>query len=699
MGCRLIVGALPALLFTYLIWPSEPATADQTGLRQGAAKRMAARIDAIVDKELRAAGLKPAGLADEATYARRTYLGVAGRIPNAIEMRAYKRKSSTDKSYDLVDELLASKGYESHQFNWWADLLRTRTRLAQRTSGEPYMHWLKQSIADNKAYDTMVRELLTASGPVHARDNGATGYFMRDRNMQEDNMSNTIRVFLGSRVECAQCHNHPFDKWTQKQYFEMVAFTGGIQYQKSPRGDPRMQRLVQEARKRWGRNGQRAVFRILQPTFIGIYGNGTGASQLPQDYQYDDHKPHDLLEASPLFDPPVFVDVHIPDRARQSSRNNNNRRRNRAPRLPEVDSRKLFADWMTSPRNDAFARTIANRVWKKLMGRAIVEPEDDFKDDSTHSSKELLDHLTALVVELDYDLREFQRILLYTKMWRREAISPSTGEAEVADLRGPALRRMSAEQAWDSLLTLVVPNLDGRLLPPLNPRTEAIYSRFDKLLDASDEEIMAETADFVLRYTDRAAFQKRQREKRQEQQAKRRQAQKQMQKLYRDYRLAERRKNTKRMDEIKAELEERGLPIPGENRGRRAGRAVRDLQRASDLPSPAPNGHLLRELGQSPRELIQEGHSDPTVPQILALLNAFLEQRVLTNRSAEVMRDIQEARGNKGKIDAAFLGVLGRKPTSEERRMWERDIAKGGERATQDLVWTLVNTHEFLFIQ
>ena len=267
MQRRMLVGTLPALLFVLAAWPSDDAVADRTTeIDRATAKRMAARIDAIVEQSLRENGLKPNPLASDATVLRRTYLATIGRIPSEAEVTNFARGSSSDKSLALIDDLLASDGYVSHQFNWWADLLRTRARLANRVSGEPYIHWLKQSLEENKPYDTMVRELLTAEGPSHKRGNGATGYYMRDFNMPEDNMSNTIRLFLGSRLECAQCHNHPFDKWTQKQYFEMVAFTGGMRYQSNFRRDPRMQKLAVKAREKWGRNGQRALFRTLQPT-------------------------------------------------------------------------------------------------------------------------------------------------------------------------------------------------------------------------------------------------------------------------------------------------------------------------------------------------------------------------------------------------------------------------------------------------
>jgi hypothetical protein len=321
------------------------------------------------------------------------------------------------------------------------------------------------------------------------------------------------------------------------------------------------------------------------------------------------------------------------------------------------------------------------------------------KDDSVASSPELVTYLKDLMVELDFDVKAFQRVLLYTKTWRREACTPAEGPGNVADLRGPALQRMTAEQAWDSLLTLVVDDLDGKLRPALSPRAEFVYRQYESLAEASEEEILEQTGLLVLRYTDPDAFRKQQQAQRMRQGEVRRQMQQEARALYQQYNRARRRKDEEAMRKIADELREKGLPVPGQGRGPRAGRGIQDLARASDLPSPAPDGHLLRELGQSERELIQESHTDPTVPQILALLNSFLEQRLLMNRDALLMRDLAAANDSKSRLDTAFLAVLGRKPTASERRDWEKDLSRGGDKATRDLVWTLVNSHEFLFIQ
>jgi hypothetical protein len=213
--------------------------------------------------------------------------------------------------------------------------------------------------------------------------------------------------------------------------------------------------------------------------------------------------------------------------------------------------------------------------------------------------------------------------------------------------------------------------------------------------NATDEELLAEAGQLALLYTDPEKFREQQRAERQKVQAETRQKRNAARPLYRELKLAQRANNAAKVQEIRNRLLALGLQPPGA----RAGRGVTDLARSSDLPSPAPDGHLLREMGQSERELIGEAHADPTVPQVLALLNAFIEQKILTNPDAALMRSLADARGAATKVRTAFVAVLGRAPTPAERSMWERELSRDGTGAARDLVWTLVNSHEFLFIQ
>ena len=166
----------------------------KVGVSAAKIKAVATELDRLIERDLAAARLKPNAMTDDATFIRRAYLNIVGRIPTAKEAGTFLGSKSLTKRQDLIDRLLDSPGYTSSMFNWWSDILRVRTRLSNNIIGQPYIHFIKKSIADNKPYDQFVSEMLTSIGPNHIANNGATGYYSRDRGMPEDNMSNTVRV-------------------------------------------------------------------------------------------------------------------------------------------------------------------------------------------------------------------------------------------------------------------------------------------------------------------------------------------------------------------------------------------------------------------------------------------------------------------------------------------------------------------------
>ena len=187
------------------------------------------KIDAFVEAALKQHNVTPNPPTNDETFCRRIYLDAIGRIPSKDELTTFVSDTEPGKRAKLIDKLLNSEGYNSHTYNWWADILRVQTQGMNGNgaeAGQAYAAWVKKAIRSNMPYDQFVRELVTAKGYVW--DNGAVGYYMRDAGMPLDNMSNTAQVFLGTRVVCAQCHNHPFDHWKQTDYYEMAAFTYGV---------------------------------------------------------------------------------------------------------------------------------------------------------------------------------------------------------------------------------------------------------------------------------------------------------------------------------------------------------------------------------------------------------------------------------------------------------------------------------------
>jgi hypothetical protein len=648
--------------------------------------RDAARIDALLEKGLRRNRVEPQPDVDDATFVRRAYLSIVGRIPTLKETETFLGDQNPDKRAVLLDLLLDSPGRTSHFSNYWFDLLRVKSRQRQ-LSGEPFAHFVRTAVRDDLPYDEFVRQMLVADGAAHGRDNGATGHLMRDNGMPHDSMANTVRLFLGTRLECAQCHNHPFDHWTQKQFFGMAAFFGGIRY----RDDDALvnyrgmrQKLANEPQRT-----RAAALRLVRRLTQGLHGSGSGLEKLPKDYQYDDARPSSTVKADTIFG--ANVKLRYPSSSASRSMCKRARARRRNQKAVGVESRDALADWMTDKKNPMFAKTIANRMWARTFGRGLVEPIDDWKKKTKAVHPELLKELEKLMVRVDFDLRQFERVLVHTRLFQRqvEDQDPQPGVAPL--FQGPILHRMSAQQVWDSLLTLVFDDVDERLRDP-DERAEAVYAYHDELKDADAEKILA-----MVKGGNRGMMQEMARERRAEAKAAQRRdqmARKRARPLLRELEEARRDGDLPKVKELRKRLEQMGV-----NLGSRAAKgAERDLLRASDLEQPARLGHVLRQFGQSDRETIDASTDVATVPQVLTLMNGFLDQRVLNGESA-LRRDLQLAADGERRVRVAFLTMLNREPTADESDRWRRLIAVNGRKAIDDLVWVLCNCNEFRFVR
>lgn len=189
-------------------------------------RQSAGRIDELIDARLLSEGTKPNPKSTDEQFVRRIYLEISGTIPTGRETFAFFEASREDKREVLIDHLLNQPGYASHFFNYWADILRLVDKPTNVTYLRPYADWLKGQLRSNAPYDQIVHAMLTAQGKSWVTP--AVGYKLRDRGMPLDNLNNTVRVFMGTRIGCAQCHDHPFDNWTQKEFYELAAFEAGV---------------------------------------------------------------------------------------------------------------------------------------------------------------------------------------------------------------------------------------------------------------------------------------------------------------------------------------------------------------------------------------------------------------------------------------------------------------------------------------
>ena len=575
----------------------------------------AMRIDRMVEKNYEKHNVVAHPMTTDAQFVRRVYLDITGMIPTLPQVTSFLNDKTASKRARLIDQLLNSRGYGSHSYNYWANILRLTDRPTNNIMGYPYNEWIKDSLRSNKPYDVWVREMLTAEGKIW--DNPASGYLLRDAGMPLDNLNNTVRVFLGTRIGCAQCHDHPFDRWTQREFYELASFMHGVRSRYNARdanygkGNP-----VTRVRAELEKSGQQKmvgrVNRILRANQYGVIDNPRAVLKFPHDYQYDDAKPGEVVRPKTLF--------------------------GTSPKLnPQADRRAIFAKWMTSPENPRFTKTIANRLWAKAMGRGIIHPVDDMTDASKPENPELMAFLEEEMVRLKYDMKEFLRVIYNTRTYQRQASKHDIGPEEVYHFPGPVLRRMTAEQVWDSFLALTVYNPDTYVRPSI--------SQFKAAIDVNMASVNAATA----------------------------------------------------IKKSEAYEEQFGGAASRKQR-QTMGYKGQVLVRASELPQPLPATHFIRQFGQGDRELISGASDDGTVPQILTMFNGPITHMML-ERGSVIYDNLLKQRTTSDRIDAIFLAVLGRYPTATDRGVASREIAALKEAGYGNVIWALVNTREFLFIQ
>lgn len=579
---------------------------------------LAGQIDRLLEEGYRRQGVSPNASLSDSLFARRAYLELGGRIPRLQEVGDIVQSKDPARREQLIDQLLGSHDYVSHMFNYWADILRLKDNpINGNQIAQPYHEWIKDSIRTNKPYDKWVHEMLTAEGRIW--ENPAVGFIMRDSNMELDAVDNMVQVFLGTQIGCAQCHDHPFDKWTQKEYYELAAYWYGTRTRSNvgdkklyTRGNP-LARLRNELKAMDpSANGNGTFARVINANLFEVWDQNRPL-KLPHDYQYENGKPHQVVSMRPLF-----------GEAGKPS----------AGQTP----RDVLADWMTSSENPRFAKNIANRMWKKAFGVALIEPFDDLNDDRVASSPEILELLTAELIRNNFDIRELQRVIYNTKAWQREATHYDVDLMEPYYFPGPILQRMTAEQIWDSLLTLAVYHAESFTRPSMDGLASVLDMDLDTVTVSKVQQVLK---DFDEKYSAGA-----------------------------ERRIIRERNYYK------------GLT----------------LARASEQPSPLPPEHFLRQFGQSDRELIATSGRSGSVSQVLTMFNGDITH-IMLERGSVIYDSVMQAPTTTSRIDVIFYSILSRPPRGNEREVAEREIKAAGAAGFGNVIWALINTKEFLFIQ
>lgn len=726
---------LNALILTTLLCFCT-AHADDLKLTPAQLAKEVSEVNLILSKEHKERNLRIPQKLDEGLLLRRIFLAAAGRIPSSEEYDQWYDLGKKFKKHELVDHLIQSKAYTSQMFNWWADHLRAKSYIMgqanQIGAGFLYVDWLKSQVSENVPYDEMARLVVASEG--YPWENGAVGYYLRDDGMPLENMSNTAELFLGTQLVCAQCHNHPFDKWTQMEYYQMAAHTYGMvtrmqgktvegikklakDFKQSGAG---MQMMSMSAKpdvvEKQARAFRQAVQDMLLPLQFGAMQKDRKL-KLPHDYKYEDGKPHQVIQPGVIF-------TDNPDL--KSSQSN--------------DLVMQYAQWMTSPENPRFTKVIVNRMWKKVFGRGLVEPLSNWREDSGASIPELLDHLCGLLVRLDYDLREFQRILLHLDIFENQALDQELESLAQYYFQAPTLQRMSAEQLWDSLLTLVVPEIDHRQFKDeadfLQTKKANLEKYRQKVEGMPTEElfnIVKEGRREIMEIQDemnsinsqiKEAVQQDNREalnrlkKLQNEMRDKQSSALASQIMGEDFNVRSMYKNNPPKKKRQLSEEEKRYPIY--------------LRRASEQNSPAGSDHFLREFGQSDRDLIDNSRKEASIPQVLNLLNGSLRWRLIDKHSP-LAQAVMKKDNLEEKIQAIYSAMLQRMPTKEETELClnalpfpdlptspvfkdshtqkQKDqITKKAEKNKEyylnrvhnelrHLAWALLNSREFSFIQ
>jgi hypothetical protein len=442
----------------------------------GEVSREAAKIDALLQRHWDSKAVAALPSASDEVFVRRVYLDLVGRVPTVEEAVTFLQNREKDRRSRLVAALLESEGYTARFYNLWADVLRYKSWFVNTSNTIPaaYGQFIRESLRANKPYDVFVREMLSAKG--FAWETGAVGYYQRDPDMPLDNMALTARVFLGTRIECAQCHDHPFDKWKQTQFYHLAAYTFGNKQVNEAFDVPRelIRERQNEIERRFKQEKATAtdggleaealrrervaavqypkviyvlkgcVGQLLSP--VGMNHRLNAVLKLPHDFKESDGKPFDVMRPEVPFGPS-------------------------APVAEGGDGFEAFANWVTSRDNPFFTRVIVNRLWKVLFGVALVEPLDELHDDTVAMVPELEMHLVDLMRRVGYDMRRFLRIVAETRAYGAEAVREEFHRGGAYHFQGPAVRRMTAEQVWDSMVAMANPEPDARNL--VREETEA----------------------------------------------------------------------------------------------------------------------------------------------------------------------------------------------------------------------------------
>ncbi len=344
-------------------------------------------IDSFVHTKLRKLRVTPSEVCTDEEFLRRVFIDITGTLPSSEEHTKFLADENPDKRSHVIDELLERKEFVEIWVMKWAELLQVRT-VANRVTKKPmlrYFNWHREKIASNTPTDQMVQEILGSKGGTFASP--ATNYYQTETETLKV-AENVAQVFMGMRIQCAQCHNHPFDRWTMDDYYSFAAFFSQIGRKKSD--DPRE---------------------------TVVYNKGSGEVKHPVDGRVM---------------PPKFLGGATPE-------------------VKGQDRREVLAKWLASPDNPWFATNLANVVWAHFLGRGIIDQVDDVRISNPSVNQPLLDELGRKFTEYNYDFRQLVRDICNSRTYQLSTTTNESNETDHTNFAHAELRRMRAEVLLDCI--------------------------------------------------------------------------------------------------------------------------------------------------------------------------------------------------------------------------------------------------------
>ncbi|HEY1339284.1 MAG TPA: DUF1549 and DUF1553 domain-containing protein [Bryobacteraceae bacterium] len=348
-------------------------------------------IDRLIDAKLQRLKIQPSPAVDDAAFLRRVSLDLKGQLPTSEEIQSFVASASKNKRAELIDKLIAGPAYVDHWTLKWGDLLQNNRKYLGEKGAYEFREWIRDSIAQNKPYDKMVREMLTASGSSY--ENPAANFYRVTRD-PKPTMEKTTQVFLGVRMVCTQCHDHPFERWTQNQYYEMAAFFSAVGLRP---GYEVGEEIVYNQRSEYDMKHPKDG-RVMNPKFI-VPASWSGSGAPPTDQQ----------------------------------------------------RRQAYAEWLTARDNPFFAKSTVNRVWSYFFGRGIIDPVDDIRASNPPSNPALLDALAKDFIDRNFDMRYLMRTIANSRTYQASVATNEWNEKDGENFSHAMPRRLSAEELMDAL--------------------------------------------------------------------------------------------------------------------------------------------------------------------------------------------------------------------------------------------------------